>query len=145
MSISIHDSRFDLLSSLLLDLIDILRDRQGDTWSAIALIAANKSATIAIDDIGILLRVGDAPTLPMHIEIASSTDYSFECSGAVLQEIMFGRMSLERAVASGKVLIRAGFGDLLKIRKIVASVLLDVDTDVRLLNLWQRFSREWLV
>ena len=42
--------RAEMLSSLLLELIEILRDRKGDTWLAIVRIASGNSATIAIDE-----------------------------------------------------------------------------------------------
>jgi hypothetical protein len=56
---------------------------------------------------------------------------------------MFGRSSLDKSVASGKIFIRASFGDLLKIRAVVSAVLADTANEPRLQNLWERFDREW--
>jgi hypothetical protein len=56
---------------------------------------------------------------------------------------MFGRTSLDKSVASGKIFIRASFGNLLKIRTVVAAVLADTASEPRLQSLWERFEREW--
>lgn len=130
------------LSSLLLELIEILRDRQGDTWNAIAQIATGKSATIAIDDTRLFLQVNqDLAVTVSKAEADTSND--FESNGITLKNVIFGRTSLDKSVASGKIFIRASFGDLLKIRSIVASVLADTADEPRLVSLWQRFDQEW--
>jgi hypothetical protein len=135
-------SRADLLSALLLELIEILRDRQGDTWTAIVRAASGKSATIAIDDTRIYLQAdGD-----IYLKISAAdadVDNAFESTSATLCDVMFGRASLDKSVASGKIFIRASFGNLLKIRSVVAAVLADSVTEPRLQSLWERFEREW--
>ena len=136
--------RFELLSSLLLELIAILRDRQGDTWTAIAKIAAHRAATIAIDDTRLYIQVAGSPELEVQIQMADPDgENSFETTGEALRDILFGRSSLEKSVASGKVFIRANFSNLLKIRAIVASVLLDTEVEPRLLEVWQKFDLNW--
>ena len=62
--------RTDLLSEMLLELIEILRDRQGDTWAAIARIASGKSATIAIDGTRIYVQVEGEQDLQITISDA---------------------------------------------------------------------------
>jgi len=145
-------SRSALLSALLLELIEILRDRKGDTWAAIIRIAADKSATIAVDDARIYVQVEGGQEMQITISEAKSDAKSdvetdavndFESTGRALRNIMFGKSTLEKSVASGKIFIRASFGDLLKIRSIVASVLADTEIDPRLLSLWTRFDQEW--
>jgi hypothetical protein len=56
---------------------------------------------------------------------------------------MFGRSSLDKSVASGKIFIGASFGDLLKIRAVVTSVLEETQIEPRLLYLWTKFERGW--
>lgn len=137
-------SRADLLSEMLLGLIEILRDRSGDTWAAIVRVAANKSATLAIDDTRIYLQAEGRQKLQIQISDADPiAENDFESTGKVLSDVMFGRSSLDKSVASGKIFIRASFGDLLKIRSVVASVLADTATEPRLQSLWERFEREW--
>lgn len=137
-------SRADLLSEMLLELIEILRDRSGDTWAAIVRVAANKSATLAIDDTRIYLQAEGRQELQIQISDADPiAENDFESTGKVLSDVMFGRSSLDKSVASGKIFIRASFGDLLKIRSVVASVLADTATEPRLQSLWERFEREW--
>lgn len=140
-------SRVELLSSLMSELIEILRDRQGDTWAAIVRIASGKSATIAIDDTRLYLQAEVAEVSEdLNLQITTAdpeADNSFESTGKALINVMFGRSSLDKAVASGKIFIRAGFGDLLKIRAVVASVLADTANEPRLQSLWERFEREW--
>ena len=137
-------SRADLLSKMLLELIEILRDRSGDTWAAIVRVAANKSATLAIDDTRIYLQAEGRQELQIQIFDADPiAENDFESTGKVLSDVMFGRSSLDKSVASGKIFIRASFGDLLKIRSVVASVLADTATEPRLQSLWERFEREW--
>ena len=137
-------SRTDLLSKMLLELIEILRDRSGDTWAAIVRVAANKSATLAIDDTRIYLQAEGRQELQIQIFDADPiAENDFESTGKVLSDVMFGRASLDKSVASGKIFIRASFGDLLKIRSVVASVLADTATEPRLQSLWERFEREW--
>ena len=137
-------SRTDLLSKILLELIEILRDRSGDTWAAIVRVAANKSATLAIDDTRIYLQAEGRQELQIQISDADPiAENDFESTGKVLSDVMFGRSSLDKSVASGKIFIRASFGDLLKIRSVVASVLADTATEPRLQSLWERFEREW--
>jgi hypothetical protein len=136
--------RSELLSSMLLELIEILRDRQGDTWSAIVRIASGNSATIAIDDVRIHLAAEGGQELQITISTAElGTLNDFESTGLVLRNIMFGKSTLEKAVASSKIFIRASFSDLLKIRSIVTSVLIDTQVDPRLLSLWTKFDQEW--
>ncbi|WP_146048791.1 hypothetical protein [Pseudanabaena sp. BC1403] len=137
-------SRAELLSSMLLELIEILRDRQGNTWLAIVAIASGNSATIAIDEARIHVQAEGEQELQITISTAETdAPNDFESTGLVLRNIMFGRSTLEKAVASGKIFIRASFGELLKIRSIVTSVLLDTEVDPRLLSLWKRFEQEW--
>ena len=137
-------SRAELLSSMLLELIEILRDRQGNTWLAIVSIASGNSATIAIDEARIHVQAEGEQELQITISTAETdAPNDFESTGLVLRNIMFGRSTLEKAVASGKIFIRASFGELLKIRSIVTSVLLDTEVDPRLLSLWKRFEQEW--
>ncbi|PZV14036.1 MAG: hypothetical protein DCF20_14065 [Pseudanabaena sp.] len=137
-------SKSELLSSMLLELIEILRDRQGDTWSSIINIASGKSATIAIDDARIHLQAEGGQELQITVSTAEPDAINdFESTGIALRKIMFGKSTLEKSVASGKIFIRASFGDLLKIRSVVASVLADTEIDQRLLSLWNRFDREW--
>jgi hypothetical protein len=141
-------SRSALLSALLQELIEILRDRKGDTWDAIMRIAAGKSATIAVDDARIYVQVEGGQEMQITISEAKSDAENdnandFESTGRALRNIMFGKSTLEKSVASGKIFIRASFGDLLKIRSIVAAVLADTEVDPRLLSLWTRFDQEW--
>jgi len=137
-------SRMEILSDLMSELIEILRDRQGDTWAAIVRIASGKSATIAIDDTRLYLQAEGGQDLKIAItEADPEANNSFESTGEALRDVMFGRSSLDKAVASGKIFIRAGFGDLLKIRAVVASVLAEATNEPRLQNLWERFEREW--
>jgi hypothetical protein len=136
--------RAAMLSSMLLELIEILRDRQGDTWAAIVRVASGKSATIAIDEARIHVQAEGGQELQITISEAEPDAINdFESTGLALRNIMFGKSTLEKSVASGKIFIRASFGDLLKIRSIVTAVLLDTEIDPRLLSLWGRFDQEW--
>ncbi|WP_055076902.1 hypothetical protein [Pseudanabaena sp. 'Roaring Creek'] len=138
-------SRAELLTALLLELIEILRDRQGDTWSAIVRIANGKSATIAIDDTRIFVQAEGEMDLQLAISEADpNATNAFESTGRALYNIIIGKSTLEKSVASGKIFISANFGDLLKIRAIVTAVLLDTSVEPRLLSLWHRFEQEWL-
>jgi hypothetical protein len=129
---------------MLLELIEILRDRQGDTWAAIVRVASGKSATIAIDEARIYVQAEGEQELQIKIsEAEPDVINDFESTGLALRNIMFGKSTLEKSVASGKIFIRASFGDLLKIRSIVTAVLLDTELDPRLLSLWTRFDQEW--
>jgi len=137
-------SRADLLSDMLLELVEILRDRQGDTWAAIIRAASGKSATIAIDDTRIHIQAESGQELHLKISTADlDLDNAFESTGEALSDVMFGRESLDKSVASGKIFIRASFSNLLKIRSVVASVLTDSSTEPRLQSLWERFENSW--
>ena len=141
---TIAPPRTELLSELLLELIEILRDRQGDTWAAIIRAAAGKSATIAIDDIRLYLQAEGDQELQLKITAADpEANNSFESTGETLRDVMFGRASLDKSVASGKIFIRASFGNLLKIRTVVAAVLADTASEPRLQGLWEKFEKEW--
>ncbi len=136
--------RAAMLSSMLLELIEILRDRQGETWAAIVRVASGKSATIAIDEARIHVQAEGGQELQITISEAEPDAVNdFESTGLALRNIMFGKSTLEKSVASGKIFIRASFGDLLKIRSIVTAVLLDTEIDPRLLSLWGEFDQEW--
>lgn len=137
-------SRSNLLAEILLELIEILRDRQGDTWTAIISAASGKSANISVNDTRLHLQAEGGQDLQLKINLAQpDEDNAFESTGETLQNVMFGRVSLDKSVASGKIFIRASFGNLLKIRTVVASVLADTPTEPRLQALWERFEREW--
>lgn len=137
-------SRSELLSSMLLELIEILRDRQDETWAAIVRMASNKSATIAIDDSRIYVKAEGGQELQIQISEADPDAINdFESTSIALRNIMFGKSTLEKSVASGKIFIHASFSDLLKIRAVVTSILADTEVDLRLLNLWQKFDQEW--
>ena len=137
-------SRSELLSSLLLELIEILRDRQGETWAVIVRIASDKSATIAVDDTRIYVQAKGGQELQITIsETEPDAINDFESTSIALRNIMFGKSTLEKSVASGKIFIRASFSDLLKIRTVVTSILADTEVDLRLLHLWQKFDQEW--
>jgi hypothetical protein len=137
-------SRSKFLSSLLLELIEILRDRQGNTWTAIVRVASSKSATIAIDDTRLYLQAEGGQDLQLKItEADPAANNSFESTGKTLCDVMFGRSSLDKSVASGKIFIGASFGDLLKIRAVVTSVLEETQIEPRLLYLWTKFEQGW--
>ena len=137
-------SRADLLSDMLLELVEVLRDRQGHTWDAIVRVASGKSATIAIDDTRIYLQAEGGQELYLKISAADpDVDNAFESTGEALSNVMLGRESLDKSVASGKIFIRASFGNLLKIRSVVAAVLADSSTEPRLQSLWERFENAW--
>jgi hypothetical protein len=141
---TIAPPRNELLSEMLLELIEILRDRQGDTWTAIVKAASGKSATIVIDDIRLYLQAEGGQELQLKISAADpEANNSFESTGETLCDVMFGRASLDKSVASGKIFIRASFSNLLKIRTVVAAVLADTASEPRLQGLWERFEREW--
>ena len=141
---TISSSRTALLTELLLELVEILRDRQGETWAAIVRVASGKSATIAIDDVRLYIQAQGEQDLQLLItEADADAENSFETKGSTLRNIMFGKTSLDKSVASGKVMLQASFGDLLKIRNVVSAVLADTEVDPRLAELWQRFDREW--
>jgi hypothetical protein len=129
---------------MLLELIEILRQQNGETWQAIIRIAANKSAAIAIDDTRIYVQVAGEQNLQITISEAEvDMTNSFESSGQTLAKIMFGKSTIEKSVASGKIFINTSFGDLLKIRAIVTSVLLDAKVNIKLQELWIKFDQEW--
>ena len=143
MTISLS-SREELLSSLILERLEILRDRQGDTWAGITRLASSKSATIAIDDTRLYVQAEGDQQLNLKVTAADpEVDNSFESTGEALRNVMFGRFSLDKSVASGKIFIRTNFGDLLKIRNVVSAVLADTANEPRLQQLWERFDREW--
>ena len=143
MTISLS-SRAELLSNLILELLEILRDRQGDTWTAITRLASGKSATIAIDDTRLYVQAAGEQELKLQIKAAEpEVDNSFESKSEALRNVIFGRSSLDKSVAAGKIFIRASFGDLLKIRSVVSAVLADTVNEPRLQQLWERFDREW--
>lgn len=142
---TISSSRTALLTELLLELVEILRDRQGDTWAAIVRVATGKSAVVAIDEVRLYIQTqGEQDHLQLVIsDPDADAENAFESKGITLRNIMFGKTSLDKAVASGKIMLRASFGDLLKIRNVVSAVLADTEIDPRLAKLWQRFDQEW--
>ncbi|MDY6806537.1 MAG: hypothetical protein SXA11_22390 [Cyanobacteriota bacterium] len=129
------------LAAWLNRLIEILRLQGGETWLALVQIASGKTAAIALD--GIALEVtavgGDALQLLFNYAL-SPNSINFRSDADTLRDIVAGRLTLDAALANGKIYARNHLDELLSMYKLVMRILADSATNPQLQELWMEFD-----
>lgn len=129
-------------------LVEILRSQGGLTWHSFVQTVAGKTATIEID--GIQLRLNANHSEPLQVDITDNFDNSesvealnFRSEAETLRDLIGGRLTLDQAVATGKIHLRGTLSELLDIYKLAMDIIADSAINPQLQRLWKEFDDLW--
>lgn len=125
-------------------LVEILRHQGGTTWETLARTVAGKTAAIEID--GIRLRLTAGPGEPLSVEIdpiESAEAVNFRSEAETLRDLIAGRLTLDKAVATGQIHLRGTLSELLGIYKLTMDIVADSAINPELQRLWEEFDDGW--
>lgn len=133
-----------LLTDLLLRLVEIQRRRKGFTWELLRRVSAGRVGRIELD--GHRLRLEASEKEPYALDIRRDDEdlpLHFRADGATLLQILRGRLTLDRAMIEGRVATRAKLADLLGIYLLVMSILADAPVDREIRGLLHEWEATW--
>ena len=137
------NSSSELLTQWLHNLIEILRIQEGDTWQDLVLTVSGKSAVIELDGTQLQLLAEGENNLRIEIESVEQQAINFGSDAETLRDIISGRLTIDGAVAKGKMYVRGDLKDLLGIHKLVMRILADAAVNSQLQRLWEEFDQAW--
>jgi hypothetical protein len=143
--VSTPSGRHEQLIQWLHRLVEILRVQGGSTWRALVLTVSGKTAAIDLDSIQLRLCAEEGEQLQVHIEpITEPHPVNFRSEAETLRDVISGRLTLDAAVASGKLDLRGDLQDLLGIHQVVIGILADSAINPQLQRLWDEFDSLWV-
>ena len=132
------------LAQWLHNLVEILRAQGDATFELLANTVSGKNALIDID--GTKLQVGSDGGQKLQIYTEYPTQQypvNFRTEAETLRDIISGKLTLDGAVATGKIYICGEIEDLLGIHNLVMRVLADSAINPQLQRLWEDFDQSW--
>ena len=132
------------LATWLRRLIETLRLQGGETWKALVHIVSGKTATIGLDGTTLQVSTEGGDDLQLHFEYTVSPDsINFLSDGNTLRDIVAGRLTVDGAIANGRIYVRNNLDELLGIYEVLMRVLADSATNPELQELWMEFDASW--
>jgi hypothetical protein len=132
------------LAKWLRRLVETLRLQGGETWKALVQIVSGKTAAIAFDGTLLQISAEGGDRLQLCFEYAVSPDsINFRSDADTLWEIVAGRLTVDGAVANGRIYARNNLDELLGIYEVVMRILADSATNPQLQELWMEFDESW--
>jgi hypothetical protein len=125
-------------------LVSIVKEEEPYTLTVLLDAAPGNRAVFSIDGVGVWVRM--EATAPFNVSYGAADDgeaVNFECTTETLRRILAGQETLDRAIASGKILVQAPLDNLLAMHRLVMSILADSPLSRRLHLLWLEFDRMW--
>jgi hypothetical protein len=141
--VNYSSSTAGLLAQWLHNLIEILRLQQSSTWIDLELTISGKSAAIELDGTQLQLRAEGGERLEIYIESVLQQPINFRSDAETLRDIIMGYLTVDGAVATGKIYLRGDLKDLLGIHKVVVGILADGAVNPQLQRLWEEFDQVW--
>ncbi|HBL12215.1 MAG TPA: hypothetical protein DD379_12555 [Cyanobacteria bacterium UBA11162] len=142
--VNTSSERHEQLAQWLHRLVEILRSQGGSTWRSLVLTVSGKTAVMDLDGTQLRLRAEGEESLQVHIEsILEPHPINFCSESETFRDIISGRLTLDAAVANGKIYVRGNLQDLLGINQIVMGILADSAVNPELQRLWEDFDSLW--
>ncbi|MEG3842572.1 hypothetical protein [Microcoleus sp. herbarium14] len=141
--VNYSNSTASLLAQWLRNLVEILRLQQSSTWRDLVLTVSGKSAAIELDGTQLQLRAEGGERLEIYIESVPQQPINFRSDAETIRDIMMGYLTVDGAVATGKIYLRGDLNDLLGIHKVVVGILADGAVNPQLQRLWEDFDQVW--
>lgn len=125
-------------------LVEILRTQGGSTWRSLVLITSGKTAAIEVDGNRLRVHADGGDQLQLEIEyILESYPVNFSAEAETLRDVINGCLTLDGAVANGKIYVRGDLDDLLGIHDLAKKILADSAVNPQLQRLWEEFDNLW--
>ncbi len=132
------------LATWLRRLIETLRFQGGETWKTLVQIVSEKTVTIAIDDTILQVSAEGGELLQLNIEYLETSDsIDFRSYAHTFRDIVAGRLTMDGAIANGRIYARKNMVDLLGMYEVVTRILADGATNHQLQELWMEFDKSW--
>ncbi len=133
--------RQEKLATWLSRLIEILRLQGGETWLALVQITSGKTAAIALDGIPLEVSADGGDRFELLFEYAvPPNSINFRSDADTLRDIVAGRLTLDGALANGRIYARNHLDELLGMYEVVMRILADSATNPQLQELWMEFD-----
>ncbi len=134
----------DRLADLLQRLVRILREEGGYTWDLVVRVTSGRIAVIEFDGHRLQLEGIDGDSYELRTSAAApGSPLNFRTDAETVRDILAGRITLDEALATGRVFVRGELDDLLGMYRIVMNVLADTPRVPRLRRLGEYFERTW--
>jgi hypothetical protein len=125
-------------------LIETLRLQGGETWKALVQIVSGKTAVIALDGTTLQITAEGGDRFQLCFEYAvPPNSINFRSDADTLREIVAGKLTVDGAVAIGRIYARNNLDELLSIYEVVMRILADSATNPQLQDLWTEFDEFW--
>lgn len=132
------------LAKWLLRLIETLRFQGADTWKVLVQIVSGKTAAIALDGTALQISAEGGDRLQLSFEYTVPPDsINFRSDADTLRDIVAGKLTVDGAVADGRIYVRNSLDELLSIYEILMRILADSTTNLHLQELWMEFDESW--
>ena len=136
--------RQEQLATWLRRMIEILRLQGGETWKTLVQILSEKTVTIAIDDTILKVSAEGGDRLQLNFEYLETPNSIDFCSDAhTFRDIVAGRLTVDGALANGRIYARNNLDELLGMYEVVTRILADSATNHQLQELWMEFDKSW--
>ncbi|NEO56836.1 MAG: hypothetical protein F6K54_29440 [Okeania sp. SIO3B5] len=132
------------LAKWLRSLIETLRLQGGETWKNLVHIVSEKTATIAIDGTILQVSAQGGDRLQLNFEYSGTPNsIDFSSDAHTFRDIVAGKLTVDGALASGRIYARNNLDELLGIYELVTRILADGATNHQLQKLWMEFDQSW--
>ncbi|MGB3514136.1 MAG: hypothetical protein WBA93_34000 [Microcoleaceae cyanobacterium] len=136
--------RQEKLATWLRHLIETIRLHGGETWEALVQIVSGKTAAIALDGTTLQVSAEGGDNLQLHFEYTVPPDsINFISNGNTLRDIVAGRLTVDGAIANGRIYARDNLDELLGIYEVLMRILADSATNPELQEQWMEFDQSW--
>lgn len=136
--------RQEQLAIWLQRLIETLRLQGGETWKTLVDIVSEKTATIAVDDTILQVSAEGGDRLQLNFKYLGTPDsIDFYSDAHTFRDIVAGRLTVDGALANGRIYARNNLDELLGIYEVVTRILADGATNHKLQELWMEFDKSW--
>ncbi len=142
--VNTSNTNYEKLARWLHNLVEILRSQGDATFRLLVDTVSGKNALIDIDGTKLRVRAEQGEQLQIYTEYSVAQDaVNFRSEAATLRDVISGKLTLDGAVAMGKIYICADIQDLLGIHNLVMRILADSSINPQLQRLWEDFDESW--
>lgn len=125
-------------------LVETLRLQGGETWKVLVQFGSGKTVVIALDSTILQVTFEGGERLQLYFEYAVSPDLiNFRSDADTFRDIVAGKLTVDGAVANGRIYARNRLDELLSIYEVVMRILADSATNFQLQELWMEFDESW--
>jgi hypothetical protein len=125
-------------------LVAIIRYNNQFAWQLMKEVTANRHIVIEIDGCRISLTTTGQKDYQLKTKLADAAEQSrFITTGDVLRKIIDGQITLDYAIVTEQIYIRATIQELISIYRLVICLLAEGAVNSKMQLLWKDFNKEW--